>query len=90
MSFINDQELVGKILSIVGLTLAPLTTLFGRHYSRSLYFAQMVYLVGALSTVQSALSTGTLTTTISTNLHWSYLDFLSEFTSKIDNMCMTG
>ena len=90
MSFINDQELVGKILSIAGLTLAPLTTLFGRHYSRSLYFAQFLFAIGALSTIQSALTTGTLNTTISTNLSWSSLDFLPEFTTKINNMCMTG
>ena len=90
MSFINDQELVGKILAIAGLTLAPLTTLFGRHYSRSLYFTQFIFAIGTLSTIQAALTTGTINTTITTYLHWSYLDFLPEFTTKINNMCVTG
>ena len=89
MSFINDQELVGKILAIAGLTLAPLTTLFGRHYSRSLLFAQLIYLVSGLSTVQN-LATSSLNTQIGTNLHWSHLDFLPEFTTKINDMCKTG
>ena len=89
MSFINDHELVGKILSIVGLTLAPLTTLFGRHYSRTLYFAQLISAIGALTTVMSGATT-TLNTTISTNLSWSSLEFLPEFTTKVNNMCKTG
>lgn len=89
MSFINDQELAGKIISCVALGLAPLTTLFARHYSRSVYFAQLLFIVSSLSSTFTPASTST-NTIISSSLHWSTLDFLPEFTSKIDNMCVAG
>ena len=53
MSFIEDKELVGKILAIAGLALAPFTTLFARHYSRTLYFAQFLFIMAALNVANS-------------------------------------
>ena len=84
MSFIGDQELVGKVISLVGLFLAPCTTLLSRHYSRSLYFAQILYALSSAITL-----TGT-NTVISSYLSWSHLDFLPEYATKISGFCVTG
>lgn len=89
MSFIGDQETVGRALCFAGLALAPLCTLFGRHYSRTLYFAQFLsacYLV--------FMTAGLTTTPISAHLGYSTLDFMPEFTSKYctagDFSCVYG
>ena len=76
MSFIGNQELVGRALCIAGLALAPFCTLFARHYSRTLYFAQF------LSAVYLVFNTGVGSTPISAYLTYSSLDFMPEFTSK--------
>ena len=68
MSFIGDQELVGKILSVAGLALAPCTTLFARHYSRTLYFGQFLYVIAVLNTV----NTGSI---VSDHLEYTGIDF---------------
>lgn len=74
MSFIGDKELVGKILCGVGLALAPMTTLFARHYSRTLYFIQFVFLTTSFMMM-------TTEDIVSKHLNWSALDFMDEFTS---------
>lgn len=75
MSYLSNQELIGKILAIIGLSLAPFTTLFARHYSRSLYFAQMLFTWTTLYNTSGSVS-------FSSYLKWSWLDFMPEFTSK--------
>lgn len=75
MSYLNNQELIGKVLSIIGLSLAPLATLFARHYSRSLYFAQMLFVWSILYNTTGSIS-------FSSYLGWSWLGFMPEFTSK--------
>jgi len=75
MSFIGDLETVGRALSIAGLVLAPFCTLFARHYSRTLYFAQF------LSAVYFVFNTGIGGTPISAYLGYSSLEFMPEFTS---------
>lgn len=82
MSFLADQELVGRILSFAGLFLAPFCSLFARHYSRSLYFMQFLYIVNMLFKPST-----TTTMTISSYLNYSFLDFIPEITS---GFCMTG
>lgn len=81
MSFIGDQQTVGRALCIAGLALAPFTTLFARHYSRTLYFAQF------LSAVYLTFNTSLTKTPISAYLGYSSLDFMPEFTSKY---CTSG
>lgn len=81
MSFIGDQETVGRALSLAGLALAPFCTLFARHYSRTLYFAQFLYALYALFT------TSTMNTPISAHLSYSHLDFMGDFTT---NYCTAG
>jgi hypothetical protein len=80
MSFLSNQNLAGQIISITALTLAPLTTLLGRHYSRTMYFAQLLYLF-------SAVFNSNTITNFSTNLGYSWLSFMPSFTS---NYCTSG
>lgn len=80
MSFLPNQTLAGQIISITALTLAPLTTLLGRHYSRTMYFAQMLYLF-------SAIFNSNATTNFSINLGYSWLSFMPSFTT---NYCTAG
>lgn len=82
MSFLADQELVGRILSFAGLFLAPFCSLFTRHYSRSLYFMQFLYIVNMLFKPSTA-----TTMTISSYLNYTFLDFIPEMTS---GFCVTG
>jgi hypothetical protein len=58
-----------------------LTTLFARHYSRTLYFAQFLY------GVYLVFNTSLTSTPISAYLGYSSLDFMPEFTS---GYCTTG
>lgn len=73
MSYINEHyDIIGKALAITGLTLAPLTTFFSRHYSRSLYFAQMLFVWGVIFLTV----TSTTTTTLAISLSYSWLSFM--------------
>jgi len=87
MSFLHNQTLAGQIISITALSLAPFTTLLGRHYSRTIYFAQMLYL---FSTVFNS----NTNTNFSTNLGYSWLSFMPSFTTKYctagDFSCLYG
>jgi hypothetical protein len=80
MSFIGDQELIGHILSIAALTVAPFATFFGRHYSRSLYFAQFLYVVSLLFLPGTNMP-------FSSYLGYSWLTFMPTFTT---NYCTAG
>lgn len=80
MSILANQALAGQIIAITGLTLAPLTTLLGRHYSRTIYFAQLLYLF-------SAIFNSTIDSSFSTNLGYSWLSFMPSFTT---NYCTAG
>lgn len=80
MSFLPNQSLTGQILAIAGLTLGSLCTLLGRHYSRTLYFAQMLFLFSAVFPTTTELS-------FSVNLGYSWLSFMPSFTT---NYCTVG
>lgn len=72
MSFIPNQLLAGSILAIAGLALSPLTTFIGHHYSRTLYFAQLLYLFSIIFN----------TFTFSYKLDYSWLFFMPSFTTS--------
>lgn len=81
MSYINENyEIIGKALAIAGLALAPLTTFFARHYSRSLYFAQLLVIWGLIFLTS-------LTPTLSGYLTYSWMSFMPSFTT---NWCTIG
>jgi len=80
MSFLPNQTLAGQILSIVGLSFGPICTLLGRHYSRTLYFAQMLFLFSTLFPTTTDIS-------FSVNLGYSWLSFMPSFTT---NFCTAG
>lgn len=80
MSFIEDKELVGSILSFVALGMAPLTTLFARHYSRTLYFIQLIFITYSTFMVTSK-------DIVSPHFKDSWLDFMSSYTT---NFCEAG
>jgi|JI10StandDraft_1071094.scaffolds.fasta_scaffold962534_2 hypothetical protein len=70
MSYLEQNyEIIGRALAIVGLALAPLTSYFARHYSRSLYFAQMLTIWGLVFLTS-------LKSTVSINLVYSWLTFM--------------
>ena len=75
MSYLHDQELIGKILAITALSLAPPCTLLGRHYSRTLYFAQILFLFS------SAFKT-TANSNFSMTLGFSWLSFMPSFITR--------
>jgi hypothetical protein len=85
MSFIPSQDVIGQALSIAALVLASPSTFLFRTYSRSLDFAQMLYVFAA--------AYSTSTTVFSTNLNYSFLSFMSNFltfcTSE-DYVCTYG
>jgi hypothetical protein len=74
MSFLPNQSLAGQIIAVAALTLAPLTTLLGRHYSRTLYFAQLLFLF-------SAIFNSTTEPNFSSNLGYTWLTFMPSFTT---------
>lgn len=80
MSFPPSQTLIGMILAIAGLALAAPCTLLGRHFSRSLFLAQMLY-------VFSSIYSTTTTASFSSNLDYSWLSFMPQFTK---NYCSSG
>ena len=74
MSFLSNQSLAGQIISIAALTLAPLTTLLGRHYSRTLYFAQMLFIFSTVFNSSTDIS-------FSVKLGYTWLSFMPSFTT---------
>ena len=70
---------MGNYISIAGLVLAPLTTLFARHYSRTLYFAQFLSILAALNVINSG---GVII--VSNYLRYTELDFdlSNDFTNE--------
>mgnify|MGYP000987294815 FL=1 len=80
MSFPPSQTLIGPILALAGLALAAPCTLLGRHFSRSLFLAQMLY-------VFSFIFNTSTTASFSSNLNYSWLSFMPQFTS---NYCSSG
>ncbi len=75
MSYLHNQALIGKILAIAGLSLAAPCTLLGRHYSRTLYFAQILLLF-------SFSFRNTSDPNFSMNLDFSWLSFMPSFTQR--------
>lgn len=73
MTYLHSQELIGKILAITALSLAAPCTLLGKHYSRTLYFAQMLFLF-------SSVFQTTTDSNFSMNLGFSWLNFMPSFT----------
>lgn len=74
MSYLHSQELIGKILAITALSLAAPCTLLAKHYSRTLYFAQMLFLF-------SSVFQTTTDSNFSMNLNFSWLNFMPSFTN---------
>ncbi len=87
MSFIPDQAMVGQILSYAGLSISLFTTLLGRHYSRTIYFAQLLFIF-------STLFPDTSDTTFSLHLGYSWISFmptfLTSYCNKGDYVCTNG
>ena len=80
MSFISNQPMTGQAMCYAALTLSLATTLLGRHYSRSIYFAQLLFIFAAVypDTTDAAFSL---------NLGYSWVSFIPTFLS---NYCTTG